>query len=201
MPDAETHPQPCVQNEGMHARKSRKVRRTFRHSLRNGLPLIARSPRSPGLIASVALRNVSQRLDPSVGRSRPHALAVRIGCARLPRPTRPASYVRDDRDTPLLWRRDGKSIHLIWCSEKEKYFWSEGLTRIRKNQPVVGQITQIIPLKCIDYSAASVAADASGRVCKNINATNAARLRPADTTTTKRPIGSIRRPKPSGASA
>ena len=67
MPDAETHPQPCVQNEGMHARKSRQVRRTFRHSLRDGLPLIARSPRSPGLIASVALRNVSQDLIPASG--------------------------------------------------------------------------------------------------------------------------------------
>jgi hypothetical protein len=69
-----------------------------------------------------------------------------------------------------------------------------------ENQPV-GQITGIIPLKCIDYSAASVTVDASGCVRNNINATNAARLRPADTTTTRRPIGSIRRPKPSGASA
>jgi hypothetical protein len=49
---------------------------------------------------------------------------------------------------------------------------TRGLDTNSENQPV-GQITCIIPLNCIDYSATSVAIDASGCVRKNINATNA----------------------------
>src|ERR1700742_30331 len=51
---------------------------TFRPSLRNGLRLIARSPRCPGLIATVARGLTASELDPSVGRSGPHAFAVRF---------------------------------------------------------------------------------------------------------------------------
>src|SRR5262249_19849374 len=40
------------------------------------LRLIARSPRRPGLIASVALRIITAGLDPSVGGPGPHAFAV-----------------------------------------------------------------------------------------------------------------------------
>src|ERR1700726_1354830 len=52
----------------------------------------------------------SRDLNASVGASGPHDFAVRFSTARLVtplRPPHPASYVRDDRDTPLLWRRDG----------------------------------------------------------------------------------------------
>jgi len=38
-------------------------------------------------------------------------------------------------------------------------------------------------------------------LCSAVNAIKAARLRPADTTTTKRPIDSIKRPNVSGANA
>jgi hypothetical protein len=75
-----------------------------RHSLRNGLRLIARSPRCPGFLATVALRIITTRLDPSVGRSGPHAFAVRIRAARLAtltRPSLPAANVRGDCATPL----------------------------------------------------------------------------------------------------
>jgi hypothetical protein len=75
------------------------------------LRLITRSPRGPGFLAPVIPEKLaSQELDASVGASGPHAFAVRISTARLAtplRPPHPASYVRDDRDTPLLWRRDG----------------------------------------------------------------------------------------------
>jgi hypothetical protein len=51
-----------------------------------------------------------QELDASVGASGPHDFAVRVSAARLAppkRPPHPAPNVRDDRDTPLLWGRDG----------------------------------------------------------------------------------------------
>src|SRR3954447_24438639 len=60
----------------------------------------------------------SRKLDASVGASGPHDFAVRVGVAR-PRScelhaaldilasTASRTHVRDDRDTPLLMRRDG----------------------------------------------------------------------------------------------
>src|SRR5487761_1921655 len=80
-----------------------------RHSPRNGLRLIARSPRGPGFLAPVIPKKLaSQELDTSVGASGPHVFAVRLSHARqsqLPRPphltatfvtiaTRPSSAVR-----------------------------------------------------------------------------------------------------------
>jgi len=50
-----------------HASKSPQVRRTIRHSLRDGLRLIARSPWCAGLFSHHRRRNDSHRLDPSVG--------------------------------------------------------------------------------------------------------------------------------------
>jgi len=41
------------------------------------------------------------------GQARP---AKTLARPALPRPPHPAPYVRDDRDTPLLWARDGKSF-------------------------------------------------------------------------------------------
>jgi hypothetical protein len=139
MPDAETHPQPCVQNEGMHARKSRQVRRTFRHSLRDGLPLIARSPRSPGLIASVALRNVSQ--DLIRGRSGPHDFAVRGRPASSSVPSasiasRPT--FRDHRPKRPLARSGRAEKNMYFGKMEAQYFLRRGLTRFlirRSNLP------------------------------------------------------------------
>ena len=58
-----------------------------------------------------------RKLSASVGAPGPHDFAVRDRDARLaslPRPPHPASYVRDDRDTPLLWRRDsGKNTQFL----------------------------------------------------------------------------------------
>ena len=47
----------------------------------------------------------SWQVDISVGISGPHDFSGRVGIARLavpPRPSHPASNVRDDRETPLL---------------------------------------------------------------------------------------------------
>jgi hypothetical protein len=56
----------------------------------------------------------SQELDASVGASGPHDFAVRktplVRAKIAPgdlRPSHPLPNVRDDRDTPLLWARDG----------------------------------------------------------------------------------------------
>jgi hypothetical protein len=74
------------------------------------------------LIASIACGFVVRKLDPSVGRSGPHDLAVRenafvgVTCALSIQASTasPPPYVRDDRDTPLHWRRDGQRIIIIF---------------------------------------------------------------------------------------
>ena len=58
-----------------------------------------------------------RQLDTSVGVSGPHDFAVRSSIIRprarrapdAQRPPHPAPYVRDDREAPLLWERDGES--------------------------------------------------------------------------------------------
>jgi len=104
------HPQPCVQ-----VKKARKQVTTGppKHS---GLPcaigfngLSACSPRCTGLCSHRRLANHHlARLDPSVGRSGPHALAVRCNNTRLlklHRPSHLVSYVRDDASAPLVSTR------------------------------------------------------------------------------------------------
>jgi hypothetical protein len=76
----------------------------------------------------------SARLDASVGASGPHDFAVRAGAARpaaLSRPSHPAPNVRDDRDTPLLWERDGGNEEVICVASEAKYFFKRGWTGIR----------------------------------------------------------------------
>jgi hypothetical protein len=83
-----------------------------RHSLRDGFTAYTCSPRGPGSFAPVTLAKLLPRkLSASVGAPGPHAFAVRISIARLatlPRPPHPAPNVRDDREAPLLWVRDGE---------------------------------------------------------------------------------------------
>jgi hypothetical protein len=88
---------------------------TIRHSLRNGLRLIRDLPGVPGFLATVASWIDTTKLDPSVGGSGPHDFAVRSELIRPretalepKRPSHPASNVRDDRETPLVWRRDAR---------------------------------------------------------------------------------------------
>jgi hypothetical protein len=82
----------------------------IRPSLRNGLRLIARSPRRPGFLATVACASY-RRLDPSVAGSGPHAFAVRkIALSSLAPPASTASRpaFRDDREPPLCVGRDAE---------------------------------------------------------------------------------------------
>jgi hypothetical protein len=72
------------------------------------------APRSAGLDSLRRLKITIDKLDASVGAPGPHILAVRANrrCLTPPaRPSHPASNVRDDRDTPLLWSGMGELMH------------------------------------------------------------------------------------------
>jgi hypothetical protein len=63
-------------------------------------------------------------LSASVGAPGPHDFAVREAArtsAHSPRPPHPALYVRDDRETPLVRRRDGIGIFLFLPRRQEKF--------------------------------------------------------------------------------
>jgi hypothetical protein len=97
---------------------------TFRHSLRDGLRLMARSPRCTGLFSHRRSRIIFHELDPSVGGSGPRAFAVRPQRVRLahqsvhriPLPT----FVTIGRSVPLggdgmrtdnhILRKNGREI-------------------------------------------------------------------------------------------
>jgi hypothetical protein len=46
-----------------------------------------------------------------------------------PRPLHPAPNVRDDREAPLLWERNGETDKLIRLFGKSEYFFKRGWTR------------------------------------------------------------------------
>jgi len=116
------------------------------------LRLTPGSPRRPGLFATVAPKKLeaSQELDASVGASGPHGFAVRLDATRLDapkRPSHPAPNVRDDRETPLMWARDGASYRLICVFGKTEIFcergWTGGPKRAGANQycPYAARLT------------------------------------------------------------
>ena len=85
MPVHGTHPQPRVQQK-KHTSYSPQVRRNSRHSLCDGSAAYTRSPRCPGLLATVACEFVIRKLDPGVGGSGPRDFAARIKQRRLAPP-------------------------------------------------------------------------------------------------------------------
>src|SRR6267142_323412 len=98
-----------------------------------------------------------RELDASVGASGPHDFAVRsnrlssahsviahrsfdppchhLARKTLPRPSHPVPYVRDDRDTPLLWDGMAESINLFLPNGEAEYFCKEGWTAESTNCP------------------------------------------------------------------
>jgi hypothetical protein len=67
-----------------------RISRIIRHSLRDGFNGVLRAlPGEPGFLAPITSRSYCL-LDTSVGVSGPHDFAVRIGIARLAKPTRPS---------------------------------------------------------------------------------------------------------------
>ena len=72
-----------------------------------------------GFLATVALaeNRFPRELDTSAGVSGPHDFAVRVSAVRPaapPHPSHPVPYVRDDRETPLMW--DGTR----WTRQRRK---------------------------------------------------------------------------------
>jgi hypothetical protein len=103
---------------------------TSRPSLRSGLQLTSRSPVT-GFVATVAPEKLASReLDASTAASGPHDFAVRIMHVRLARKSRPplpAPNVRDDREVPLMWARDGVSFSFDLPDGESGKFFAEGL--------------------------------------------------------------------------
>jgi hypothetical protein len=91
---------PCARDKRRKHTSEYRYAETFRPSLRDGLRLMAGSPRCTGLFSHRRLaESTPARLDPSVGRSGPHAFAVRFAparCARPMRPSHPVSHVGSD---------------------------------------------------------------------------------------------------------
>ena len=88
-----------------------------RHSPRNGLRLIPRSPRGPGSFAPVigVMRSIIANLTPASGcqdhTTSPSASSALVFCAISVHRSSP--HVRDDRETPLLVRRDDLLVFLF----------------------------------------------------------------------------------------
>jgi hypothetical protein len=91
---------------------------------------MARSPRGPGFLAPVIAQASPAQLDLSVGRPGPHAFAVRgtsVVAQELrprddPRPSHPASNVRDDREAPLISEAGRGETITDFRKTEEEYF-------------------------------------------------------------------------------
>src|SRR5690348_17893363 len=111
-------------NERKHASKSPQVRRTIRHSLRDGFRLMARSPRGAGLDSPrhftrrvgpvrADIANLA-KLDLSVGRPGPHAFAVRE------RPGARLAPSLADRKSTRLNSSHPSISYAVFCLKKKK---------------------------------------------------------------------------------
>ncbi len=127
-----THGPPATKKAGgSHHRFSQNKR----HSPRDGLRLIRDLPGVPGLLATVALRLVTAKLDTSVGVPGPHDFAVRFASlvGEAPASIAPRITFRDDLEAPLCGNAGWANHTRISNYEKQKYLRVEGWTR-RANQ-------------------------------------------------------------------
>jgi hypothetical protein len=96
------------------------------------LRLIRDLPGVPGLIATVALRNVSQSLTPASGcqdhTTSPSASARFVSRAKASIASR--ANTRDDRVAPLLAARDASKVIIYFRKTEALYFSRRGLTFI-----------------------------------------------------------------------
>ena len=126
------HPQPRVRKMKAHEQVTARSRNhpAFPHA--NGFNGFLRAlPGESGFLATIA-GGSSRQLDASVEASGPHDFAVRANIARLstlPRPPHPAPNVRDDRETPLVKRRDAGDLRVFRAKREGKYFCGGGLDR------------------------------------------------------------------------
>jgi hypothetical protein len=102
----------CAKCTNKNAHEHTGSAEAVRPSLRNGFTAYNALSPVTGLSCHRHQRNDFRQLDASVGASGPRDFAVRIRRSRQlhpPRPPHPAPNVRDDREAPLLWARDGRS--------------------------------------------------------------------------------------------
>jgi hypothetical protein len=117
-----------------------RSRRFTRHS-RTRMVLTVSFVLSSGTGLSCPRRFVDHpaKLGASVGAPGPHDFAVRGSTFRLraqPRPPHPASYVRDDRETPLMWEQDGGRYGCDLGESRREIFFGRGLDRWNRVDPV-----------------------------------------------------------------
>ena len=134
------HPRSRVQCASKEKRtRAYRFSGNIRPSLRDGFTAyIVLSPEN-GLCCHRRSREAlaSRKLDTSVGVSGPHDFAVRNNIARPharsardpSRPPHPAPHVRDDRDTPLLWARDGRADSADLPDGESEIFFVRGMDR------------------------------------------------------------------------
>ena len=115
-----THGPPATKKAGG---SHHRFGRINRHSLRDSLRLISRSPRGPGSLAPVIPEKLaSQELDLSVGRPGPRDFAVRASHVRLtchPRPSHPRPTCRDDRAYVPLHRGGMRENIVLICPTRQ----------------------------------------------------------------------------------
>jgi|HubBroStandDraft_6_1064221.scaffolds.fasta_scaffold809042_1 hypothetical protein len=122
----------CAKVESTRVRNCRFTGST-RHS-RTRLVLTAYSALS-SVLRLVGRRRPAKRLaglDPSVGRSGPHAFAVRVSAPRQRAPSASiasCSNVRDDRDTLLKWDRTAQTRATDLPDGASGFFGADGVTR------------------------------------------------------------------------
>jgi hypothetical protein len=114
------HPRPRARKTKSTRVSPPQVRRTSRHSLRDGFNGFLRGlPGEPGFLATVPAQcEALSRVDTSVGVSGRHDFTVRdtrSRQARASRPSHPAPNVRDDRETPLLIGRGAARLMDLIC--------------------------------------------------------------------------------------
>jgi hypothetical protein len=101
-----------------------------------------------GLCCHRHLADKSTKLDASVGASGPHDFAVRLSAVRQRHRHvhRIPPHVRDDRETPLVKGRDGRSLVLIWDGGEAEYFcdniWTGQISLIRHDKLVSARISE-----------------------------------------------------------
>ena len=122
------------------------------------LRLIRDLPGDRALLPPSPVRRLMRlhELSASVGAPGPHDFAVREAArtsAHSPRPPHPASNVRDDRETPLVRRRDRIAIFLFLPGCQEKFGYSEIGRSVRRENGGATALQQFFPIN------QSVAAD------------------------------------------
>src|SRR6201991_2811079 len=79
-------------------------------------------------------------LNASVGASEPHDFAVRyrrVSSCAPKRPSHPAPNVRDDRETPLISRRDGEVMLVIWGRDQLRHIGTTGKSVGKRSAPAI----------------------------------------------------------------